>query len=245
MSKRRPPVYLEIVSDLEGKIARGLLPEGFQLPAESHLAEEYGVSRASVRQALLTLELKGLVSRQHGRGTYVKAMGTRQVRGELEQLEDLRELLRRWGYDARDRLLGVSLQPCPSDEADLLDINEQAPCYTMESVKVTPEERLAYCRDVVPVARVKGLDLARVQEERSRVESLLVFWQRVGVEYDYALCSLKVVSSDAELNRILGLEHASPLLRMTGIIYDHRHVPLSFSQLLFRSDVMEFYFVRR
>lgn len=62
-----------LASELELMIARGELPKGERIPPERELATVLGVSRATLREALLELELKGLVSRRPGRGTVVQA----------------------------------------------------------------------------------------------------------------------------------------------------------------------------
>ena len=58
-------------TELELMIIRGELPQGERIPPERNLAHELGVSRASLREALHELELKGLVDRKPGRGTIV------------------------------------------------------------------------------------------------------------------------------------------------------------------------------
>lgn len=61
-----------------GKIQRGELPEGMQLPAERGLAEQYNVARNTVRQALRRLESDGVLTRSVGRGTFVRPGVARQ-----------------------------------------------------------------------------------------------------------------------------------------------------------------------
>lgn len=63
--------YLQIEEELASRIESGMLAVGDQLPAERHLARQMGVSRMTVRQALARLEHRGLLSREHGRGTFV------------------------------------------------------------------------------------------------------------------------------------------------------------------------------
>jgi CheY-like chemotaxis protein len=46
---------------------------GDKLPSHLKLADEYGVAPLTLRQVLAQLELEGLVSREHGRGTFVRA----------------------------------------------------------------------------------------------------------------------------------------------------------------------------
>jgi len=66
-----------IVSDIE----RGVLREGGQLPSEEKLAEHHGVSVGTVQKALARLAQSGIISRQHGRGTFVS--GSRMAPADL------------------------------------------------------------------------------------------------------------------------------------------------------------------
>ncbi len=61
----------DIVSQLETMILEGTLKIGERLPAERVLAEQFGVSRPSLREALQKLAVKGLLVSRHGGGNYV------------------------------------------------------------------------------------------------------------------------------------------------------------------------------
>lgn len=68
----RPTRYLQIAQALAADIADGRYPVGSLLPAESDLCAQFGVSRATVREALRRLQQLGLVSRAQGVGTRVE-----------------------------------------------------------------------------------------------------------------------------------------------------------------------------
>ncbi|MBD9653901.1 MULTISPECIES: GntR family transcriptional regulator [unclassified Pseudomonas] len=61
----------DIVARLEAMILEGTLKAGERLPAERVLAEQFGVSRPSLREAIQKLAAKGLLSSRQGGGTYV------------------------------------------------------------------------------------------------------------------------------------------------------------------------------
>jgi GntR family transcriptional repressor for pyruvate dehydrogenase complex len=65
--------------DLERMIVDGELVPGEKLPAERELAQHFGVSRVSIREALRELENRGLVDRRPGRGTIVLQPGERSA----------------------------------------------------------------------------------------------------------------------------------------------------------------------
>lgn len=72
---RKPPMrerlHASVVGDLEAQILTGELVVGDRLPSESAIAQAFGVSTRSVREAIQTLETKGLVQRRHGERTIV------------------------------------------------------------------------------------------------------------------------------------------------------------------------------
>lgn len=62
----------QIAAQIEEMIVDGSLNPGERLPAERQLAERFGVSRPSLREAIKKLSSKGLLESRHGGGTYIK-----------------------------------------------------------------------------------------------------------------------------------------------------------------------------
>ena len=69
-TSRKQPLYDQLVDLLREKIENDMEP-GDLLPSERELSERYGLSRTTVRLALKELETLGLISRKHGKGTFV------------------------------------------------------------------------------------------------------------------------------------------------------------------------------
>ncbi len=65
-------LYRHIADQVAALIARGEFPPGSRLPAERELAQLLGVSRPSVREGLIALEVEGLVDVRVGSGIYVR-----------------------------------------------------------------------------------------------------------------------------------------------------------------------------
>ena len=64
-------LHESIVQRFHALIQQGTLKHGAKLPAERVLAEQLKVGRSSVREAIRTLELQGLVVSKHGSGTFI------------------------------------------------------------------------------------------------------------------------------------------------------------------------------
>jgi GntR family transcriptional regulator len=65
--------YGWLAASLRARITQGEWVPGTALPAEAALAKEHGVALGTLRQALALLVAEGLLERQHGRGTFVRA----------------------------------------------------------------------------------------------------------------------------------------------------------------------------
>lgn len=69
------PAYAQLAQLLRGRISSGEYPPGSRLPAESSLAQSFGVSAMTARQAVGVLAEEGLVKRVQGSGTFVRKVG--------------------------------------------------------------------------------------------------------------------------------------------------------------------------
>jgi len=76
----------EIVSQIREQIAEGELKAGDRLPSERDMAQQLGVSRPTVREALQVLEHTGFVEIRQGSGTYIKDIGKQSLTDPLQIL---------------------------------------------------------------------------------------------------------------------------------------------------------------
>ncbi|TKG64923.1 GntR family transcriptional regulator [Prauserella endophytica] len=70
------PYYQQLSTALQRRLANGTIARGERLPSENELCMEFGLSRATVRQALQHLESRGLVTRIPGRGVFASEPAT-------------------------------------------------------------------------------------------------------------------------------------------------------------------------
>src|SRR5206468_12257954 len=95
--QRVVPLYYQVQHTIAQRISRGEYPPGSQLPSESELSRELGVSRVTVREALRVLAQENLLVKAQGRGTFVaeNAQVTQPPRTVTGYLEDLYDELER------------------------------------------------------------------------------------------------------------------------------------------------------
>lgn len=72
ISVKNKKVYEEVIEQIKDMIYNGILKKGDKLPSERDMVEELQVSRTSVREALRSLEVIGLIESRQGEGNFIK-----------------------------------------------------------------------------------------------------------------------------------------------------------------------------
>ena len=90
-------LYRQIADQIRALIGRGVVAPGARLPAERDLARQLGVSRPSLREALIALEAEGLLDVRVGSGIYVAQGGPRAPGAAIDGASGPFEVIRaRW-----------------------------------------------------------------------------------------------------------------------------------------------------
>lgn len=102
------PIYVQIIDQIKHMIATGVLRPDDQLPTVRQLATDLRVNFNTIARAYRMLDEEGLISTQHGRGTYILSPPTKE-NGEKLRRQDLEWLTRHYlneaynlGYSAED-----------------------------------------------------------------------------------------------------------------------------------------------
>ena len=89
------PAYVQIIESIQRLAADGTLKPGDQLPTVRQLAADLRVNFNTVARAYRMLDDAGVISTQHGRGTYLVEKPTEEARGRF-RTEVLENLVRRF-----------------------------------------------------------------------------------------------------------------------------------------------------
>lgn len=116
------PKYVTIYRDLKAAIAAGELTPGTPLPSQRELSEGFGVTLMTLRQALTLLTEDGLVSTEHGRGTFV---AHRPYRPPLGPLGSFAEEMRRSGRRLRTEVLDFTRTRAPAPVVERLSLRSE------------------------------------------------------------------------------------------------------------------------
>ncbi len=94
------PIYLQIMSQVKHAVASGALAPGDQLPTVRQLAADLRVNFNTVARAYRQLDEEGIISTQHGRGTFILEPASEQDSARLRQ-QDLALLAKYFVEEAR------------------------------------------------------------------------------------------------------------------------------------------------
>jgi GntR family transcriptional regulator, transcriptional repressor for pyruvate dehydrogenase complex len=121
-------LYLQIADQIRSLIAAGEFPAGSRLPAERELAKRFGVSRPSLREALIALEVEGYVDVRPGSGVVVLTSKSATVDNTSEEgpLEVLRARSVIEGAIAAEAARDIKLKDIAALEEILLQMEYQA-----------------------------------------------------------------------------------------------------------------------
>jgi GntR family transcriptional regulator len=204
--------YAQIIAQIEQAIVDGDLAPGDRLPPERALAEEHGVSRMTVRQALQSLEARGLLRRAIGRngGSFVAQP---KVERDLGTFSGLSEQLARQGVVAGARVISAG-------EVDGV--------VEIVRVRLADGEPFAVERSSFPADRFRGL------LEYDLTGSL---YELLGDDAPVrAVERIEPVLADADDAAALGLRVGAPLMLVDRVAYDEAGLVVEMARDVFRGD---------
>lgn len=118
---RSKSIVEQVNEILRERIRTALYEPGSRLPSENELAEEFGVSRATVRTVLAKLSIEGLILRRQGDGTYVNQR-INEVNTHLGGLWDFSRLIQSSGFDVSIQALSLKEVEATKEEAHELAV---------------------------------------------------------------------------------------------------------------------------
>jgi len=206
------------------------LGENRRLPTERELAEEYEVSRTTVRQVLDALEHAGLVERRRGRtgGTYATQA---RVNIDFGYLAGIPSYLRAQGFRAEAHVISARITPCDAVTARALCIQPGDLVHDIIRVRSADEVRISLEHARFPVSIFPDLISQPLADS---IYDLIT--EKYGVTAVKAVERLVAVLADAQQAVLLGIEVGDPLMAIERIAYDVDERPLEFSSDLFRGD---------
>jgi len=215
-------------------------PPGDRLPSEPELAQQLGVSRATLREAMRTFEGQGLIRRRQGVGTFVVSH-SQIIESGLEVLESIESLARKIGLDVSMGAYQVKQIEASDEEAEALGVDPCTPLVKVVRVINAEGRPVAFLIDILPTDILSPDDLQ--EDFTGSVLDLLM--RRGSPELANSLTDICSVPATSEIARALEIQRGDTLLLFTARLYSNvgRVVDYSFSYFL--PGYFRFHVVRR
>ena len=223
------PRYLQLADLMRQRIARGVWPRQYRLPSLDALVQEFGVSRATVRQAIELLAREQLLSPQQGRGTFVTGLPAPDrfisVKGSLAELSRAYE-------DTQPRIMNIdesaSAPPLRKDEGD------PAPAYVFMR-RVHFRDGHPYC--VINIYLDERIFRQAPDAFRGRtVIPLLTSMPTVIIAQAHQV--LTIASADLEVARLLELPMNAPVAEVRRLFRDPAGTVIYLAEATYRGDAI-------
>ena len=231
LDKRSPvPLYHQLAARIRADIEHGVVKPGDLIGTEKEIGDRFGVSRATVRQALDDLARNRLVERITGRGTFVS---TPHLTVDLPVLLSFTEEMRRRGIVPGAAILGFGRVPCPENAARALG------CAAGEELLLIRRLRTGNDTPIVvgdhylaPSIRMEREDLGQSLYET--VE------RRYGIRLKEAHHTIRAGRCDDEEAALLGIAPGDAVLRFERTTFTSDAQPVVYETGAARADLYEY-----
>lgn len=207
------------------------LTPGAAVPTERELAERFGTSRTTVRQAIAELVVDGRLERTQGRGTFVATPKLMRVRPLTSFSQDLQAD----GWHPGSVLLDLRVEPAAGEVSEHLGVPPGTPVHRLERLRTAADEAIAH-----ETAHIPGPlpDLAKHLAEVGSLYRTLaqVYGQEIATVED----TVETVLADPVQANLLGVDTGLPMLLVHRTGWDEDGRAVEWTRSVFRGDRFRF-----
>jgi len=214
--------------------------KGTKLPSEPKLAEQLGVSRATLREAMRTFESQGLLRRRQGLGTFVVGP-TKVIESGLEVLESLEKQAKKINLDL---IMGESeILHIEADTrlANKLEIRIGDPVIEVRRVILSEGSPVAYLVDILPEDVISPDAL-----ENKFTGSVLDLLIHLGEPpLSISNTDISAINAPSDVAKALDVQRGDTLLLLNGLLFDDDGNPIDSSHSYFLPGYFRLHIIRK
>jgi GntR family transcriptional regulator len=238
MITRNPSLTDQVKAHIKEQILNDEF-RGGRIPPEATLAEELGVSRTTIRDALGKLEHEGAIYRRQGAGTFVNEPGL-QIKSRLEEIWSYEQVLEDHGYEPAVKVLTDDILPANEETAAALGLTEGEEVVVIEKVFLEDSTPVVLTRNRIPASLLD--DSSAKRDELPIYEYLEEYCDR---RLSYYVSEIVPVAFDAEQATKLGVDEGTVGLSFVEVGYDQNNEAVLHATSYFRDDLLRFRLIRR
>lgn len=239
MITRNPSLTEQVKAHLKERIVGGDFEAG-RIPSETELANDLGVSRTTIRDALSRLEHEGSIYRKQGAGTFVNEPGL-QIKSRLEEMWSYEEVLRDHGYTPSVRVGELRTEPANDQLAADLRIEPGAAVVVMEKLFLENDLPVVLTTNRIP----EQLISTRIKAADGKKPLYELLEDHCGRLLSYYLSEIVPVALGNHEAGQLEAVRRTPSISFEEIGFDQDNEPVVKATSYFRDDLLRFRLIRR
>lgn len=217
------PLYYQLFQILKTQIDSGKLKPGDTIPTENELMEQYGISRATVRQAILQLVNDGYLRREKSKGTFVTTPPSKFR--FIEGLRGFSAEMKQHGIVYESRVIEKDIIAANEKVANRLAIPKGEDVFYMHRLRVVKNVPFLLDRHYVPYKLVPGIE-AKLGDNIS-LYSILEREYKLSLHHGWREFEPVSPSSKKEIE-LLEIYPKTHLLYVESVVYDKNNVPVDY-----------------
>jgi GntR family transcriptional regulator len=228
LDKKNPtPLYYQLQQIIKEGIEKGVWKTGETIPTELDLVERYGISRSTVRQAILTLVNDGYLRREKSKGTIVNSPADRmRFVGGLRSFSREMDLK---GIPHFSRILDQKVLPADEVIAAKLDLNVGDKTYYLKRVRHVNDRPYLVDEHYLPYFLCPGIE-NKYKENTSLYRLLQIEY---GFNLHHGQIDFEPISPPSkEVTDLLKVYSTTSLTLVERIVYSEQDVPLDYFKAL-------------
>ncbi len=244
------PLYHQLATEIEKKIARGTLKPGDSVPSETKLIDKYDISRGTVRQAMEKLKNAGLIIKFPGRGTFVAEPHKKNQDKDIQEestttakpvikqgnIQSLfTQIIKSTSKKASITLLDSGIKPVDKTVQNLLKISENEEIYLVDKLLSFDEE---------PWCLEKSYYRQNISQYFDEIDFTRPLYEQFEKLTNQKLLLTKYITEAITANEtyseLLKVEPTAPLFHIIRLSYLDNNVPFELTFATYRGDRIRF-----
>lgn len=199
--------------------------DDLRLPSEGDLAEQLGISRLTVREALTILEKEGFITRNQGASTTITSFA-KKLTYRIEDAREIGKFIEDNGYKSSVDEVVYSWEKSDKLASKNLNIEENEEVLVVGKRFLADGIPAAYCVDRIPKKHFEDVNF----KDAELRDSMFHFVEkRCNCEITHDFIEIKPVVSDEKLARLFEIEEGVALFKFETVEFTKEGVPIMYN----------------
>lgn len=231
----RLPLYYQLYDIIVDKIESGIYNENDKLPSERELCEEYDISRATVRRAMVELEKNDYIYKKQGKGVFISSKAFEQ---DLLSFYSFTEEMKKIGKVPTSNVIEFQIEKADAKISEILEVELDTEIYKFTRLRLADNLPMMLETTYLPAARFQGLN----KELLSNNAMYDIFSDKYNVNFEKAEETFQATAISSEEEKHLEVKENSPAILLKRFTYENNKV-IEYTVSVARGDKFKFHVV--